>query len=201
MADQYYDFMTPRFRLAFNNVLKADEDGKRSLCMLFENGETLDEIKALAAKLMTEKFGDKSKWPKGFKKPWREQSEKEGEYDGFEAGGLYMNASTYRDVQVVYSDGETPIIDAKDFYSGCYCYAKCQMKWFEAKDEKTGAVTNKGIRILFSHVMKDDDGEPLGFKEQDASEVFAPLAKKMNTKKSASSAFDDDDDAEDDPLS
>lgn len=194
MADQYYDFMTPKFRLSYNNLLKADENDRYQMCMIFEEDESLSKVKELAEKLMNDKFGSKANWPKGFKKPWRQQAEKE-DTDGFGETGLFMNASTYKKPSVV--DGAVEdIIDPSDIYSGCYCHAKCQLKWFEAKDEN-GKIINKGIRVLFSHVQKLEDGEPLGYKQQDASEVFQPV-KGVSSKKSASSAFDDDDD--EDPL-
>lgn len=197
-----YSLVTPKFRMAFVNLhepKKNEEDPtakpKYGLTMLFEDGETLAEVKALATKLMTEKFGDKAKWPKGFNKPWRDQGEKDKNnpdataktYDGFVSGNLFMNASTEQQPEVT-DEALQPVVSAKTVYSGCYGRAYITLFWYEKKG-------NKGIGVSLGPVQKVDDGEPLGGAAPTAASVFSPI--KGNKKKAPAASFDDEDE---DPM-
>lgn len=200
-----YSTVTPEFRAAFVNLFEpkpADENGKEKygLTMLFKDGEDLSEIKELGRQLMTDKFGaDPKKWPKGWKKPWRDQAEKDHNsddatgktYDGFEAGNLFMNATSERKPEVV-NEAVKPILNKADVYSGCYMRAHITLFWYEAKG-------NKGIGVSLNTCQKVGDGEPLGGSAPPAASVFSPV--KLNTKKSAKSVMDDDADEDDeDPM-
>jgi hypothetical protein len=198
-----YTTVTPRFRAAFVNLFEPkpnDEDPsakpKYGVTMLFEEGEDLAEIKQLATKLMTDKFGtDKAKWPKGFNKPWRDQGEKDKNnpdasgktYDGFVTGRLFFNASTAQQPEVV-DEYVKPVISAKTVYSGCYMLAQITLFWYEKKG-------NKGIGVSLNSAQKVDDGEPLGGAAPAASSVFSPV--KANKKKAPAESFDGDDE---DPM-
>lgn len=194
-----YSLVTPKFRGAFVNLhepKKNEEDPtakpKYGVTMLFDEDETLSEVKALATKLMTEKFGDKSKWPKGFNKPWRDQGEKDKNnpdatgktYDGFVAGRLFMNASTEQQPEVT-DEALQPVVSAKTVYSGCYMRAYITLFWYEKKG-------NKGIGVSLGPVQKVDDGEPLGGAAPAAASVFSPV--KGNKKKAPAASFDDEED-------
>ena len=198
-----YSLVTPKFRAAFVHLhepKKNEEDPTAApsygITMLFEEGETLSEIKSLATKLMTDKFGsDKAKWPKGFNKPWRDQGEKDKEnpdatgktYDGFVSGNLFMNASTKQQPEVT-DEALQPVVSAKVVYSGCYMRAYVTLFWYEKKG-------NKGIGVSLGPVQKVDDGEPLGGAAPAAASVFSPV--KGNKKKAPAASFDDD---EEDPM-
>jgi len=199
-----YSCVTPTFRAAFVNLFEPKKNDeaeagakpKYGVTMLFDESEDLAEVKQLATQLMTDKFGEKSKWPKGFNKPWRDQGEKdknnpdaEGKtYDGFESGSLFMNASTEQQPEVT-DEGLQPVVSAKTVYSGCYARAYITLFWYEKKG-------NKGIGVSLGPVQKMDDGEPLGGSAPAAASVFSPV--KHNSKKAASAAFDEDDD--EDPM-
>lgn len=199
-----YSCVTPVFRAAFVNLFEpkaADEDKpnakpKYGLTMLFQEGEDLADIKKLATQLMKDKFGDKSKWPKGFNKPWRDQAEKDKDnedatgktYDGFESGNLFMNASTEQQPEVT-DEGLNPVVSSKTVYSGCMMRAYITMFWYEKKG-------NFGIGVSLGPVQKIDDGEPLGGSAPAAASVFQPV--KANKSKAAADAFEEDED--DDPM-
>lgn len=202
-----YSTLTPKFRAAFVNIFEPKKKGKNSkpdakdkygLTMLFLEGEDLAEIKELGRQLMTDKFGpDSKKWPKGWKKPWRDQAEKDLEnedasskqYDGFVSGRLFMNASTDRVPEVV-DHNVKPIINAKDLYSGCYCIAHITLFWYDNE--------SIGIGCSINTLQKVEDGDPLGGAPPKAASVFSPI--KLNTKKAASSVMDDDGEDDDDPM-
>lgn len=201
---QQYSTVTPRFRGAFVNLFapkkkkKETDKDKFGLTMLFEEGEDLEEIKGLATQLMTDKFGaDKKKWPKGFKKPWRDQEEKEhdndnatGEtYDGFVAGRLFMNGTSNNQPEVVNEDVK-PILKTSEVYSGAYYIAHITLFWYDNE--------SKGIGVSINTVQKVDEGEVMGGTGAPAAaSVFKPV-KKLNTKKSSSAVMDDEDD--EDPM-
>jgi len=198
-----YSTVTPKFRAAFVNLFepkKNEEDPtakpKYGLTMLFEEGEDLAEIKKLATQLMIDKFGsDKTKWPKGFNKPWRDQGEKDKDnsdaegktYDGFVSGRLFMNASTEKQPEVA-NESVKPILSAREVYSGCYMLAHVTLFWYEKKG-------NKGIGVSLGPVQKVGDGDPLGGGAPAAASVFAPV--KADKSKAAKDAFEDSDE---DPM-
>ena len=197
-----YSTVTPKFRAAFVNLFEPkkkespEEKDKYGMTMLFGDGEDLSEIKALATQLMTEKFGDKKSWPKGFHKPWRDQADKDKEnenadgktYDGFVSGNLYMNGTSERKPEVV-DENVKPILNRADVYSGCYMVAHITLFWFEKK-------TNKGIGVSINTVQKVGNGEPLGGSPPSAASVFKPT--KLNNKKAATAVMDDEDEQEED---
>ena len=88
--------MTPKFRVSFPDVFrpgKADDSGKQKygVTMLFEPGADLTALTAEAMRAGKEKWGaDETKWPKGWKNPFKEQGDKS--YDGYVAGGKYISA-------------------------------------------------------------------------------------------------------------
>lgn len=200
-----YSCVTPTFRAAFVNLFepKKNEENpnakpKYGLTMLFGDGEDLAEIKQLATQLMNDKFGDKSKWPKGFNKPWRDQAEKDKDnadaegktYDGFVSGNLFMNASTEQQPEVT-DEALQPVVSAKTVYSGCFARAYITLFWYEQKG-------NKGIGVSLGPVQKMDDGEPLGGSAPAAASVFSPV--KANKKKAAKDAFEDEAGDDEDPM-
>jgi hypothetical protein len=197
-----YSIVTPPFIGAFVNLLapkkkkKPTDEDSYGITMLFEEGEDLADVKALATQLMTDKFGtDKSKWPKKFNKPWRDQGEKDKTnddadgktYGGFVAGRLFMNASTKQQPEVV-DEALQPVISAKTVYSGCKFRASITLFWYDTDG-------NKGIGVSLGPVQKMDDGEPLGGGAPAAASVFSPV--KTNKKKAAAANFDAGDDDED----
>lgn len=201
MSEEGIFVMTPEFRLGFHNLLKPGQndegDDKWDAKMLFAEGETLSELKEAATRLLTQKFGDKSNWPKGFRKPWRDQAEKDPEnenapgktYEGYVSGNLFANCSTFKKPDVV-DQKNKPIVDSSVIFSGVYMKAYVELKWYGDNPSSKG---NKGIRLVLHCAQLQRTGEPLGGGVSvKAASVFKPIS--VNTKKDAGSAFDDDDD-------
>lgn len=199
-----YSVVTPEFRGAFINAFtpkkkkKETDKDKYGLTALFGEGETLQEIKDLATQLMTDKFGDKKNWPKGFRKPWRDQEEKEhdnenatGEtYDGFVAGRMFLNMTSDRQPEVTDEDVK-PIMRQSDIYNGVWMIAHVTLFWYDNE--------SKGVGVSCNCLQKVRDDEVLGGGgAPSAASVFKPV-KKLNTKKAASSVMDDSED-DDDPM-
>lgn len=190
-----YSINTPVFRGAFLNVLvprqQKDDDGnvteQYALTALFEKGELLKDIKALATQLMTDKFGaDQAKWPKprseanprGWVKPWRDQYEKDPAnpdadktYDGFVGGALFLNLKTERKPEVVLQNPNIAAM-AKDVYSGAYYIANISLFWYGDNPSSKG---NKGIGVSLNCLQKIRDGEPLAGSQVKAASVFKPV--------------------------
>lgn len=223
MARHTETLNSPVFRGGFMNVFEAKklkqinkETGQPfegyQITMLFLDGEKLATIKAAATKVLEAEFGPKElgKWPKpynaeknpnGYKVPWRDQAQKDKDntdadktYDGYKAGNLFMNATTYavsktgkENKPFVVDEAVADVIDKKKIYSGAYYIANLNLYWYDNE--------SKGIGVSFNGIQKVDDGEPLGGQRVTAAQVFSPV--KVNTKKSADAVMED----EDDPMS
>lgn len=206
-----YSIQLPECRVSFWTGWdgKENDDGKLKYgaALLPPKGEQLLGLKALGTQIMTDKFGsDKTKWPKGFHKPWRDAGEKDANnpnrneedgkpYDGYEMGALYINCNGADEPPEVVDHNVQPILDKKQVYSGCYGIPQIDMYWFEYKN-KAGVVIKKGLSTSLTHFMKTRDGEPLGAPPRvKASAVFKPVA--VDNKKGAAAVFADDDE---DPM-
>jgi hypothetical protein len=176
--------MTPQFRVSFPNVLrpgkpmKAGDEPKYGVTMLFPKGQDLSKMKAAAHAACVESWGaDQSKWPKNFRNPFRDQSEKA--FEGYEAGAIFVTAKSKNrpglvDVNVL------DIIEEKDFYPGCYARATVNAFCYEY-------MGNKGVAFGLNNVQKLKDGEPLGGRTR-ATDDFEAVAEDMS-KESAGSIF------------
>ena len=213
-----YTVNVPIFRGAFVNLFdpkKVTRKDKKTgetiekdswgMTMLFKDGENLDEVKALATKLMEDKFGDKSKWPKpfhpsnnpnGWTAPWRKQWEKcednpdiDKSYDGFSKNGLFMNATTNRQPEVV-DQKVQKILDRSRVYSGAWFMASVTLFWYDNE--------SKGIGCSLGPVQLIKNDDPLGGGGISAAEAFAPVD--VDGDSDAGSVFEDETDGEDDPF-
>lgn len=169
--------ITPKFRVSYANVFEArlnDMSGKMeySLVALFPKNADLTQLKKAIHKTMLEKHGaDKTKWPKKWKNPLRDQGEKADEEtgkmpEGLVKGAFFLNLKSKIRPGVV--DGDlNKIIDETEFYSGCYAMASVNPFYYDQKG-------NKGVSFGLVNVQKVDDGEPLSGRttpEQD----FKPI--------------------------
>ena len=80
---------------------------------------------------------------------------------------MFFNASTKNQPEVVDS-GLQPIMDMKDFYSGCYGYIDCNFFPYNVSG-------NRGIGVGLNSVMKSEDGERLDGRMK-AADAFAKVA-------------------------
>ena len=177
---------------------KENDDGqlRYGSSFLFQKGEQLLELKAAATRVMEEKFGpDKTKWPKGFHKPWKDQADKdpnnpanEGQktYAGYESGGLYLDCNSADKPPQVVDHNVKDILDKRLVYSGCYGIPNISVYYFERKN-KAGAIVKQGISTALNCFQKTRDGEPLGSAPPKAADVFKPV--KVDATKGAASVF------------
>jgi hypothetical protein len=164
--------LTPKFRVSFPNVFRPGKlmqlgaEPKYSITMLFEKGADLSALHAAAKAVLEEKWGaDKTKWPKNMRNPFRDQGEKE--FPGYEAGAIFISASSKQRPGLV-DEKVQDIIEEHKFYPGCY--ARATVRAF-AYDQ----AGNRGVSFGLQNVQKLADGEPLGGRTNPAQD-FEPVA-------------------------
>ena len=144
---------TPKFRVAFPNVFDAKApiqggDAKYSLCMLFDANADLSGLKQICQEAAEEKWGNKI--PAGIRKPLRDAGDKD--YDGFEEGMTFVNASSKFAPGIV-DQKLNSIISEDEFYGGCYARASVTAYAYD----KAG---NKGVSIGLQNLQKMAEGTP-----------------------------------------
>lgn len=167
----------PQFRVSYPNVFTPklnDLNGKNeySMVCLFKKGEDLSALKKAAEACLVEKLGaDKAKWPKNLKSPFRDQGEKEKDGalpDGYEEGAIFMTVKSSQKPGLVDANNQD-IIDAAEFYAGCYARASLRPYYYDKKG-------NKGVAFGLQNIQKLADGESLGGSRVKASDEFEPVA-------------------------
>jgi Protein of unknown function (DUF2815) len=167
--------MTPKFRFSYPKIFKAELNtlsGKMefSVVALFPKGADLSELKKAAEECLTEKLGaDKTKWPKGLKSPFRDQSDREKDGvlpAGHEAGAIFLNLKTSTKPGIVDQNVQA-IIDESEFYAGCYAHASVRPYYYDQKG-------NKGIAFGLQNVQKLGEGDPLSGRTSAAND-FKPV--------------------------
>lgn len=172
--------VTPEFRVSFPNVFKSQTNklsGKEefSVVALFKKGADLSALKAAALEATEAKWGsDKTKWPKPLRSPFRDQGEKKKEIEGrevlpagHEEGAIFLNLKSSQKPGVV-DQNVQPILDDKDFYSGCYARASIRAYAYDQAG-------NRGVSFGLINVQKMKDGDPLGGRSAPEAD-FAPIA-------------------------
>lgn len=183
------DCLTPVFRASYLNAFEArpadpskPQDKNYGVEMWFRvahtaeskaAGEEIVSIKDLEAAAMaacSEAWGaDKSKWPKGFKHPF-----KKGEDNTGKAGAIpgVMIVRTTRKEKFgrpnVVDQNVKDIIDQKQVYSGCYMRAKIHAYVWK---HPTGG---QGVSLTLDMLQLVRDGEPLGSR-MEAGDAFDAL--------------------------
>lgn len=182
--------LTPEFRVSFPHVFEkhtgfAGQEAKFSIVMLFTKKTDLKELKRAAFNAATEKWGDKTKWPKQLRMPFRDGDEK-SDLMGYE-GTIFVSASSKQKPQVVGNkkvDGQFPQLSKEDeqFYAGCYARATLIAFAYD----KAG---NKGVSFSLQNVQKLKDGEQFSGRKnaddefdevEDESDDAANYGDKMN---------------------
>ena len=158
----------PRFRASYVKLDKPHPASKKSeklvysLVALFDKGTDLSALKKAEAEALKAKFEDKAeavyKHPK-YKSPFKDQSElvdvEGNQRPGTQAGNIFLNLANESKPLIVGPDAQ-PIIDIRDFYSGCYARAKVEVySW----DHPEGG---RGTTFSILGVQKLADGEKLG---------------------------------------
>lgn len=156
-------------RLSYANVFHAkainDGEAKYSTAVLIpkEDVKTLKKIKEAVEE--AKKAGKDSKWggkiPANAKMPLRDGDEEFPEDEAY-AGHYFLNASNKQKPGIAKpagkKDGKTvfkEITDETEVYSGCYCKLSLNFYPFNANG-------NKGVAVGLNHIVKVQDGEPLG---------------------------------------
>lgn len=172
--------MTPEFRADWVHLLKPylsaedakdpNKKAKYQVTMLFKKDADLTRLKNAVAKVLTDKFGDKSKWPKNLRSPFRDQADKEKEGKlpaGYEVGAIFMRASSVNAPGVI-DTANNDIIDNSEVYAGCYMKATVHAYYYNHKG-------NQGVTFELHNVQKQRDGEPLSGRLK-AQDEFEPVA-------------------------
>jgi hypothetical protein len=151
---------TPEFRVSFPHVFEKHsgfegQEPKYSIVMLFPKNTDLKDLKRAAFNAATEKWGEKTKWPKNIRMPFRDGDEK-SDLAGYE-DTIFVTASSKQKPQVVSNkkvDDQFPRIEKEDetFYAGCYARATLIAFAYD----KAG---NKGISFSLQNIQKLKDGE------------------------------------------
>jgi len=164
---------TPEARFAFAQVWKENDKGKYRLAMIFDaeaqKTPAFKKLKKAAADVVKEKWGDKP--PAKLKNPFKTGDDlpvddKTGErYAGFEDDSVVLiNAVTTTKPEIV-DNNVDPILDQKDFYSGCYGYASIHAFTFDVDG-------SKGVSFGLNNIQKIRDGERLGGSFTTAKDDF-----------------------------
>jgi hypothetical protein len=176
-------------RFAYAHVFKAyameqGDEEKYSVTVIIpkDDYKNLDKVEdAIYAAIEA----GKGKLGKGkFKTPLHDGDEKKPDDENF-ANCFYFNASTKRKPQVV-DENLDPILDADEFYSGCYGNVSVN---FYAYDNRS-----KGIAAGLNNIQKTEDGERLAGGTT-AAQDFADLPGAKRSKRRR----DEDDEEEERP--
>ena len=183
------NMLTPKFRASYAQVFtpkKNDLNDKMeySVVAIFPKGTDLSALTAAVKAAAEEKFGaDKTKWPKNLRSPIRknEEREKDGKLpDGYEAGGFFITLKAQQRPGIVNANNEA-IIDAADFYSGCWARAQVRPFGYLQKG-------NAGVSFGLQNLQKMADGDPLSGRQR-AEDAFEPVAGAETTAASAEDPF------------
>ena len=150
--------LTGTFRAAFVNVFEArkapgNDRPSFSLVAIFDKEDpALKPLKEAALQAV------KKRWPDGppanLKKPFKDGATK-AQWDGFGPGKVFITMKTYQRPGVVGPD-RTPIVDASEFYSGCY--ARATVSAFADVHKVGGAY----VSFFLNNLQKVKDGAPFG---------------------------------------
>lgn len=164
--------VTPKFRASYANVWEPREtpsgDMKYSISMIFSKDDDLTQLKEAIKKTAAEKWGDKI--PKGLKNPLRDGDAERD--DPVYENSVFMNAKSSNQPGIV-DEKVQPIVDQKEFYSGCYARASIALFAYDQAG-------NKGVGVILNNLMKTEDGERLAGAAK-AEEDFAAFVPEGQT--------------------
>ncbi len=165
--------LTPEFRVSYPHVFKPNSiqgsKPKYSITMLFDKKQDLKVIKEAMRVAKTIKFGpDQSKWPKNLENPISDgDNVKYADKEGYK-GHWAIKASTNEDQKPgVVDEKVQPILDATQFYPGCYARAYVYAYVWEFAGKT-------GIGFILDHVQKTGEGKSFGGKKP-VDQVFTAV--------------------------
>lgn len=135
-------------------IPKSDKKTLKKINQAIENAKTQGK---------SDKFGGKI--PSNLKTPLRDGDEERPDDEAY-ANSYFVNANCKTRPGLVDQSGNK-IIDQDELYSGCYGHASITFYPFNTSG-------NKGIACGLNHLMKTDDGDPLGGRSTAESD-FADL--------------------------
>lgn len=169
MANEVLRVLTPKFRVSFPAVFKAEayegKEPKFSITMLFDGKTDLSALKAAANAALDEKWPDKKKRPANLRSPFRDGAEKP-DLDGYD-GCIFVRATSKTKPGLVDQNLQA-IIDPADFYAGCFARATIRAYAYDNSG-------NRGVAFALDNIQKLGDGEPFSGKTT-AEQDFAPVA-------------------------
>ena len=182
--------ITPTFRVSYPHVFKASgmkgAEPKFSITMLFPKNADLSGLKRAMKQAKIAQFGpDESDWPDDLESPVVDgDSKKHRDKEGYK-GHWAIKASSNADSKPgLVDENAEPIVDAADFYPGCYARAYIFARVWEFGGKQ-------GIHFILDHVQKMKDGKSFGGKKP-IDQVFSPV-----NDDGADSDADEDEDSED----
>lgn len=152
--------VTGEVRFSYVNVFEPKSingsDEKYSVSLLIDKRDTktieaIERAIEAAKQAGVAKFGGKI--PPVLKLPLRDGDAERPDDESY-AGKMFVNANCKTKPGLIEKNG-MEIIDATEFYSGCYGKASVTFYAFNSNG-------NKGIACGLNNIMKTRDGEPLG---------------------------------------
>lgn len=166
-------FITPVFRVSYPHLFKpqGDDEGKKkySITMLFPKDTDLTDIKRAMKNAKIAEFGpDKDEWPDKLRSPVTDgDDESNDEREGYKGHWVIKATSVEQSKPgLVDKDGE-PILNASDFYPGCYARAYIFARVWTYMGKQ-------GVQFILDHVQKVKDGKSFGGKKP-IDQVFGPM--------------------------
>lgn len=188
------------FPKVFQPIAYDDTKEKRYSCdVLVPKGseekpskELLKMKKAVTAAIIEEYGEDKTKWPKGLRRPFNDGDKKE-DCDGY-AGMMYVIAKNKRK-PIVIDQKRLPLTEESDeFYGGCYAVFALRAFHYGEK----GSKVTPGVAFSLEAVQKHSNGERFGAGGIDIETTFSDIEdedseKEENYDDGESESGDDDD--------
>lgn len=153
IAKQDGSFLTPEFRVSFPKLFEADENGKFSVAMIFDNDVNFSNLSAAIAD------AKKERWPKGTPKgktysgPILDGNKSQGQREEL-VDKIYINGKCGKYRPGVVDANLQPIMDESEFYPGCWARAVITLYAWEYMNKC-------GISINVRNIQKLRDDEPL----------------------------------------
>ena len=175
--------VTPTGKVSFPNVFKPqlnklNQKNEYSLDLLFSKADDLSGMRGVIDLAIEDKWGDKK--PKNLVLPFKDGNDKldkEGNQRLEYKDTIHIRFKNESKPGLV-DRNKDEIIDAKEFYGGCFARVH-----YSAYAYEKGA--NKGVTLYLQNIQKVKDGEPLGGGVIDPDAIFevveAPESKADNS--------------------
>ena len=182
MGQKSPEILTPEARASFVNVFqpKKNRNGQErfSMMLIFPPGTDLTELRAEAKRAAMEFFGaklDDPEFAKKLRSPFKKGEDFVGKYEGFEAGSIAIEPWSKFPPEVVYrsASGITPIVDPREFYSGCW--VRCFVRAFGYDTDG-----NRGVAFSLGNILRTRKDKALGGRAP-AEAQFANVSVPIDT--------------------